>query len=285
MRCEILAIHNSPTHPNGVCVSVCARRSTEEWKRNGMLASEQSFRSFGVDIPTKPIPVRRDVFVRWVESLIIIKSSWDADVHISSVHLLSEESFFFFSHRFSFAGKIFFTQRVWQESVNVRKINGKFICSVWTNEQRAPCSSSVVASVVKVLDKKVLIEKPKHHHIVCNWVKFGSQKHKNSEMSAIWFVCKRVACCCYSVVVIFFLLSLILSRSHRRRMDITTCSWTSINSHRNSWTKRKKSRRTKCVERKKSHTVYIISSDFLLLLLFLLRFFFVFFGGVILFIC
>lgn len=102
---------------------------------------------------------RKSLCARRVESLIIIKSSWDADVHISTIYLF----------RF--------------HSMMLVVVVGRFVCD-W---KKNPVHVTAVPDKdlpVKVLDKKVLIDQPQ----CCNWVKIGFIYTEKFEC-AIWFVC------------------------------------------------------------------------------------------------
>lgn len=136
------------------CVFTCVHRQAsndrmKSVKRNGMLVFEQFFFRFSLWVyifwdsvyrfrcryPDENDPVRKNVFVRRVESLIIIKSSLDADVHISSIYLLKV----FFSPLISFAGKSFHrVARVYGISVCVCACakKRKIICSVLDKQAR-----------------------------------------------------------------------------------------------------------------------------------------------------
>lgn len=102
---------------------------------------------------------RKSLCARRVESLIIIKSSWDADVHISTIYLF----------RF--------------HSMMLVVVVGRLVCD-W---KKNPVHVTAVPDKdlpVKVLDKKVLIDQPQ----CCNWVKIGFI-HTEKFECAIWFVC------------------------------------------------------------------------------------------------
>lgn len=132
------------------------------------------FVSIRMGYPDETDPVRKSVFVRRVESLIIIISSWDADVHISSIYLLCG----FFSSFLLICGQIF----------SRRQKCGMWVCvCVWCacakngksfvvyGQTSKTCSSSVASESAR---QKGVDRKSETSHIVCNWVEFGSQNIK-----------------------------------------------------------------------------------------------------------